>query len=333
MSAAEDSPAPVDEFDHIARLLRPLTDDAPEALGLQDDAAVLPGRPGYDLVVTKDAIVAGVHFLPGAPMDLIARKLLRVNLSDIAAMGGEPYAYFLAVSWPHGLGWDEREAFATGLRQDQDAFGVTLMGGDTVSTPGPLTASATVLAWVPAGAAVTRAGARPGDRILVSGTIGDGYLGLKAASGELPGLAAEQTAWLEGRYNLPEPRLGLAAALRRHAAAAADVSDGLVADAGHLARASGAAVAIALDRLPLSAAARAWLERQADCPAALAALATGGDDYEIVCAVRPDAAEALIAAAEPIALTDVGVVEPGEGARALYGEVPVALARTGWRHG
>lgn len=324
----------VNEFDQIERLLRPLTDGAPEALKLQDDAAVLPGRPGYDLVVTKDAIVAGVHFLAGDPMDAVARKLLRVNLSDLAAMGAEPYAYFLAVSWPHGLGWDERERFAAGLRHDQSGFGLVLLGGDTVSTPGPLTASATLLGWVPAGTAVTRAGAKPGDRVMVTGTIGDGGLGLRAARGALPGVSEADLQWLEGRYRLTSPRLGLAAALRRHAHAAADVSDGLAADAGHIARASGVGVTLRLEDLPLSPAAVAWLDQQSDRTVALAALATGGDDYEIVCAVPPEAEEDLIAAASDagIALASIGEVTAGQGVTVLHRDRPVTLTSLGWRH-
>src|SRR3569832_2067373 len=164
-SAAE----PTDEFETIERPLRPLAQGAPEARGLLDDLAVIPCRPGQDLAATKDAMVEGVHFLPSDPLDLVARKLLRVNLSDLAAKAAEPYGWFLTVSWPKRCGWAEREAFARGLAQDQDAFGLTLLGGDTTSTPGPLTASATLLGWVPGGEAKLRSGARAGDVVLVSG--------------------------------------------------------------------------------------------------------------------------------------------------------------------
>jgi thiamine-monophosphate kinase len=324
----------VDEFEVIARLFRPLA-TAPEALGLMDDAAVIPSRPGFDLVISKDAMVAGVHFLPDDPLDLVARKLLRTNLSDLAAKGAEPYGYFLATAWPQGLGWAEREAFARGLGQDQAEFGLGLLGGDTVSTPGPLALSLTILGWTPEGALVRRAGARPGDKVLVSGTIGDGWLGLKAALAEAPDLPPEAQAWLAGRYRLPEPRLELTQALRRHAAAAADVSDGLVADAGHIAEASGCSIVIDLDRLPVSEPASFWLQRQPDRAQALAALASGGDDYEIVCIARPEHAPALIAAAElvGVALSEIGVVEDGLGVRALSGGRELALKHTGWRHG
>lgn len=324
-----------DEFDRIARWFRPLTFGAPEALELLDDAAVLPSRPGFDLVVTKDALVAGVHFLPDDPLDLVACKLLRTNLSDLAAKAAEPYGYFLAVAWPQGSGDEDRERFCAGLEQDQRAYGLKLFGGDTVSTPGPLTVSATLLGWVPSGAMVRRAGAQPGDVVLVSGVIGDGGLGLRAATGALADATPEHVATLAWRYRLPEPRLGLREALRRHASAAADISDGLLADAGHIAKASGVGLRLKLEALPLSDGARAWLSRQPDPAMALAELASLGDDYEVVLSARPDQVEALIGegAAAGIALTPIGEVTAGEGVAASFEGRPVALTRRGWTHG
>jgi len=324
----------VDEFDEIARLYRPLTRGAPEALDLLDDAAVIPSRPGYDLVVTKDAIVAGVHFLPDDPLDLVARKLLRVNLSDLAAKAAEPYAYFLAVAWPTACGFAERERFAKGLAQDQQAFGLRLFGGDTVSTPGPLTASLTVMGWAPSGGAVRRGGAKVGDVVLVSGTIGDGGLGLKAAQGALEGVTHDEAAWLADRYRLPQPRLQLRQTLRDHASAAADVSDGLLADAGHVGTASGAGITLDLDSLPLSAAARTWVGAQPDPCAALLVLASLGDDYEIVCTARPSAVDALTtsAATAGVRLAAIGRVTAAHGLAARYAGAPVAIQRTGWSH-
>ena len=331
--SAEPDPG-VDEFEAIARLLRPLA-DAPEALGLMDDAAVIPSRPGFDLVVSKDAMVAGVHFLETDPLDLVARKLLRTNLSDLAAKAADPYGYFLAAAWPPGSGWAERERFAAGLRQDQEQFGLTLLGGDTVSTPGPLTLSLTILGWTPSGAMVRRSGARPGEKVLVSGTIGDGWLGLKAARGELEGGPAEAAEWLAGRYRLPEPRLELRDALRAGAGAAADVSDGLIADAGHIAAASGVKLRLELGRLPVSEPASTWLHRQPDRAAALVALATGGDDYEIVLTAATGHVAALIAVAEAagVALTEMGEVVDGEGVCATFDGARLDIPRTGWRHG
>jgi thiamine-monophosphate kinase len=318
----------VDEFDFIAQLMKPLTRGAPEALGLLDDAAVIPSRPGFDLVVTEDAIVEGVHFLPSDPLDLVARKLLRTNLSDLAAKAAEPYAWFLAVSWPARCGWPERQAFTEGLRQDQEAFGVTLLGGDTTSTPGPLTASATLLGWVPAGQALLRSGARAGDMVLVSGTIGDGWLGLKAARGEIVAPQALQ------RYRLPEPRLALRAALAS-AHACADVSDGLVADLGRIAIASGLGAELELDRLPLSPDGLRYVRSAADPGAALAALATGGDDYELVCAAAAEQAVGLMAKAQAagVRMTVVGRITAGEGVATLFEGREARLDRLGYRHG
>lgn len=310
---------PGGEFDWIARLLRPLTRGAPEALDLLDDAAVIPSRPGFDLVVTKDALVAGVHFLPDDSLDLVARKLLRVNLSDLAAKGAEPYGYFLTTAWPKGTSWADRDLFARGLAADGETFGLVLLGGDTVSTPGPLTLTATLLGWVPHGAAVLRRGARPGDLLAVSGAIGDGWLGLKAARGEIDNAA------LADRYRLPRPRTDLINTLRAQARAAADISDGLLADAGHLATASGCAVEIHLERLPVSPTGASWLQTQPDTLAALTALATGGDDYEIVCAFAPD--EPL-----PPGFTAVGRFTAGQGVEVLFNGAALPLDRLGWTH-
>lgn len=324
-----------DEFDDIARLFRPLTRGAPEALGLLDDAACIPSRPGFDMVVTQDAMVEGVHFLAQDPPEMVARKLLRVNLSDLAAKAAEPYAYFLSVAWPRDYPAEARAAFAAGLFLDQTAFGLTLLGGDTVSTPGPLTVSATMLGWAPSGTMVRRGGARAGDVVLVTGYIGDGGLGLKAARGELKGLGAEALDYLAGRYRLPEPRNILREALAGAASAAADVSDGLVADAGHIGEASGVAIQIDLERIPLSPAARAWAEAQASPVKALAELAAAGDDYEVV--VTTDMMGAIrlsVAAAEAgVALTPVGRVAAGEGTVALHKGQVVLMDRMGWRHG
>ncbi len=325
----------MDEFDQIASLFRPLTFGAPEALGLMDDAAVIVGRPGFDLVVTKDAIVEGVHFLKHDPLDLTARKLLRVNLSDLAAKGAAPCGYFLAVAWPPACDAAQRRLFTDGLRQEQLAHNFPLWGGDTVSTPGPLTASVTLLGWVQTGRMVKRSGARPGDIVLVSGVIGDGGLGLQAARGELEALGADAVAYLADRYRLPSPRLELSAALRDHATAAADVSDGLLADAGHIGEASGLGLVIDLDRLPISDAARVWLGRQPDPVAARIALATFGDDYEVVCTAPPSCVDRLVARAVEagVQLTAIGETRAARGGvAALWRGAEIPVSQTGWRH-
>jgi thiamine-monophosphate kinase len=308
-----------DEFSEIARLFRPLTGGAAGAFDLLDDAAVVPQRPGHDLVITKDAMVEGVHFLVGEAPDLIARKLLRVNLSDLAAKAAEPFGCFLAVAWPPHFGPAEREAFARGLGEDLAAYGVGLLGGDTVSTPGPFTASLTALGWVPEGRMVRRAGAGFGDVLAVSGTIGDGALGLAAVRGEI----ADADGWLAGRLRLPTPRLDLCEALREQAHAAADVSDGLIADAGHIAEASGFGLSLDLDEMPLSPVAAAWLDEQPDRASALLRLATGGDDYEVV---------AAFPGSPPDGFTPIGEVVFGSGVEVRVDGRPVTVAERGWRH-
>jgi thiamine-monophosphate kinase len=308
-----------DEFSEIARLFRPLTGGAPGAFDLLDDAAVLPARPGFELVVTTDAMVEGVHFLPDEDPALVAKKLLRVNLSDLAAKAAEPCGALLTVCWSQAYGPAERTRFAEGLGEDLAAFALPLLGGDTSRTPGPFTVSLTAVGWVPQGRMVRRGGAKPGDVVAVSGTIGDGALGLAAARGEI----ADPDGWLAGRLRLPTPRLDLRGALRDHATAAADVSDGLVADAGHIATASGLALELDLDRIPISTAAQAWLDAQGDRGAALVKLATGGDDYEIVATFR---------GAPPNGFAPIGHIRSGSGVIATAGGRELAIAEGGWRH-
>ena len=219
------------EFSLISRHFRPLA--GPGALDLRDDAALLTPPAGRELVLTVDAMVGGVHFLPDDPPDLIGRKLLRVNLSDIAAKGALPLSYLMTVSTPKDTPDSWFAGFAAGLAQDQALYGVTLLGGDTTSTPGPISLSLTIIGHVAPGTAVHRFGAHDGDGIWVTGTIGDGALGLAVALGRL----ADPTGFLLDRYRLPQPRVGLE--LAGIASAGMDVSDGLVQDLGHLCRASG----------------------------------------------------------------------------------------------
>lgn len=322
---------PVDEFGLIERLLRPLTRGDAAALNLLDDAAVLPSRPGYDLVITKDAMVAGVHFLAGEDLDVVAKRLLRTNLSDLAAKAAVPYGYFLAVGWPSGTTLTDRETFARGLAEDGELYDVNLLGGDTVTTSGPMVVSATFLGWTPSGDAVLRKGARVGDRLMVSGTIGDGWLGLLAHWGEVE----DPDGGLVRRYRLPPPRLSIRDALRAYARAAADVSDGLLADAAHVAKASGLRVKVDLDRLPLSPGARNWLGAQPEAGEARMSLASGGDDYEIVCAVDPTDVAAFQAAAMAagVPVRDIGEFVEGEGICALFKGKDITPERLGWLHG
>jgi thiamine-monophosphate kinase len=320
------------EFETIEKLLRPLAH--PEfARGLADDVAVLPSRPGFDLVLTKDAIVESVHFLPDDPLDTVAQKVLRANLSDLASKGAEPFGYLLACHWSPRCGWPEREAFAAGLAADQKAFGIHLLGGDTVLTPGPASFSATLLGWVPKGDTLSRSGARPGDAVYVTGTIGDGWLGLQAAQDRLS-LDPERIDALAERYRRPTPRLAFGRAARGMVSAMMDVSDGLIADLGHLARASGVGVAVTLETTPRSAAAQAWFENRIDPEAALEKLVTGGDDYELIMTVPAKEEAALKREADRIhlRLTRIGEVTPGGGVTASYLGRVVPMSRAGWTH-
>ena len=321
------------EFETIRRLLAPLAH--PEwARGLKDDVAVVPSRPGHDLVLTKDVIVEGVHFLSADPLDTVARKLLRVNLSDLAAKGAEPFGYLLACHWSERCGWPERMTFVDGLRADQKAFGVALLGGDTVVTPGPASFSMTLLGWIPKGRTVGRDGARPGDLVFVTGAVGDGWLGLQAAQGKLS-LAPDRLAALIEHYRTPTPRVAFADPIRDFASASIDVSDGLIADLGHIADASGVRLEIDLELTPRSAAAQAWYDGRVDEQAALESLVTGGDDYEIAFTARPADEAALRREAEKrhLRLTRIGQVAAGQGVTARFAGQPVPIDRPGFTHG
>ena len=319
------------EFGFIARRLAPLAGDG--ALGLVDDAALVSHPAGDELVICADMLIAGRHFLAEDGAELAARRALRVNLSDLAAMGAAPAGYLTCVAWPDDADAADRAAFAYGLARDQAVFGVSLLGGDTTSGSGPLTISITMIGRVPKASAMLRSGARAGDRLIVTGVIGDGRLGLKAARGELS-INPDDGRALARRFRLPQPRLEIAAPLRRYAHAAIDVSDGLIADAGHIARASGLALSLDLEKVRLSDPARTWRARRSDRVAATAWLASGGDDYELACAVAPDRADAFIdaCAGKGLAAAPVGVFEAGEGVRTHWSGAPVIVDRAGFTH-
>jgi len=322
----------VDEFALIAELFVPLTGGHPAARGLADDAAFLAAQPGTDTVLTVDAMVAGVHFLPDDPPDLIARKLVRVNLSDLAAKGAKPVALLLAAAFPRDVTAAWLRAFADGLRQDLAVYGTVLIGGDTVATPGPLTLSLTALGRVAAGQGLPRSGASVGDDVWVSGTIGDGTLGLRAARGALDGFAAADVAFLADRYRLPRPRVALGPRLIGLAGASMDVSDGLIQDLGHLCRASGVGARIEAARVPLSAPARRAVDAGL---VTLASLLSGGDDYELLFTAPPGAAAtvAALGADLDLAVTRIGTIVDGTGVTVLDPEGrPLDSAGGGWRH-
>lgn len=305
------------EFGLIARHFRPLA--GPGGLELLDDAAILAPPPGRELVLTVDAMVEGVHFLPDDPPDLVARKLLRVNLSDLAAKGAVPLAYLLTLSARRGVTEAWLAAFAEGLAQDQKTFGISLLGGDTTSTPGPLSLTVTAIGHVAPGGIVRRAGARAGDGIWVTGTIGDGALGLRAIRGELD----DPGGFLAARYRLPQPRLGLIDPT--FVRAAMDVSDGLVQDLGHLCQAAGLGATIWASQVPVTVRVSRWLET----------CLTGGDDYELLMAIAPSMEPALRARAKQLGIdvSRIGLVEKTPGIRVIDAAgQPITLASRGWSH-
>lgn len=318
------------EFGRIGRFFAPLA--GPGGLGLTDDAALFDCPPGRRLVVTADAIVAGVHYLPDDPPDLVARKLLRVNLSDLAAMGARPRHYLLTTALPATLGDEWVERFAKGLGEDQSRFGIDLLGGDSVATPGPAVLSLTAIGEVAAGAEIRRGGALPGDRVWVSGAIGDAGLGLAVLKGEYRMLSDEHRAALTTRYRLPEPRTALGPRLAGIAHAMIDVSDGLLADLGHICAASTVAATVAAASLPLSPAAAAVVAAAPEMRAALAAM---GDDYELLFAAPAamDDRVSGLAAELNLPITAIGTIEAGEGVRLVdpAGRA-IDLDHAGYRH-
>lgn len=314
------------EFSFIRDHFGPLA--GPAALGLRDDAAVFTPSEGRDLVVAVDAMVENVHFLPDDPPETIGRKLLRCNLSDLAAMGSKPEGWLLAFSRPAHITSEWTKRFSEGLHKDQETFGLSLMGGDTTSTSGPLVLSLTILGSVAHGQAIRRQGAKAGDGIWVTGTIGDGALGLQALQGKLE----DPTGWLAEQYRLPRPRVGLP--LFGLASAAMDVSDGLVQDCGHLARENGLHAVLYASTVPLSPAVQTagsqWL------PTCL----TGGDDYEILMAVPPEHEAKLAASAMldtphgAVPVTRIGTFTNGPHTVTVLDDdgIPLTFPTGGWSH-
>ncbi|MEI9932112.1 MAG: thiamine-phosphate kinase [Rhizomicrobium sp.] len=307
------------EFDLIEKLFAPLA-TAPGAFGLKDDVAMVAPRAGHDLVVTTDTIVESVDFFASDPPDTIARKALRVNLSDLVAKGAEPAAHLLTLMLPERIDRAFLESFVRGLASDQQTFGVTLLGGDMSATPGPLAISVTAFGYAPVGQLVKRGGARVGDLVYVTGSIGDSGAGLSL----LKSNAQNAPSRLIGRYRVPEPRVGFAPAVRR-ASASIDVSDGLLADLGHIANASGVRIVVEAQRIPRSPELVAvW----GDSEEAIVRAATAGDDYEIAFT-----ASAPILGSAGVPVTGIGRVEAGTGVVLLDSEsCEIAVPRAGFRH-
>ncbi len=309
---ASRKPEPSGEDRIIARYFRPLAKH-PGAFRLIDDAAALTPPAGAELVLTVDAIVGGVHFFPDDPPDTVAKKALRVNLSDLAAKGARPAGFLLALALPKDTSETWIAGFARGLGADAKSYACPLLGGDSVRTPGPVTISITAFGTLPKGTMVRRAGARAGDRLLVTGTIGDAALGLVVhLHGDYWKLGRSERKHLTDRYLVPQPRNAIAEAVRRHASAAMDISDGLPGDLDKLCAASGVSADVEIARVPLSPAARHVVETE---PGMVWRVLIGGDDYEIVCAVPPKNLPAFRAAAAKVRVpvAEIGVVKKGRG--------------------
>lgn len=313
------------EFDLIKKYLAPLAEGEAGADGLTNDAAALTVPQGEAMVLTTDTMVEGVHYLPNDPAPLVARKLLRVNLSDLNAMGARPRGYLLNLTLPKDWSEDWVAGFAAGLAEDQAAYGIALVGGDTTSTPGPTTLSLTALGGVPEGQELKRNTASAGDLVCVSGTIGDGALGLLASQGELTGGLADR---LRDRYRLPEPPMDLGPKLLGLASAAIDISDGVIADLGHIAEESGLAATLRAPDLPLSEAVQ---EALAADPELLKLVLTGGDDYELLFTLPQARLGDLLELEADV--TVIGEMREGQGVTAVGAQGrPLEIEVGGWTH-
>lgn len=320
------------EFELIAELFSPLTMGAPGAIGLTDDAALIDIAPGMQLVTTVDTLIAGVHFLMDDPPDLVARKALRVNLSDLAAKGAKQVGFLHALALNDSIADAYLERYAGGLKLDVQEFCVPLLGGDTTSGPGPLTLTITAFGEVEKGRALLRSGARRGDVVCVTGTIGDGAVGLACLNAALQ-LPAPLATHVIDRYRLPRPRLTAGRALADIASACLDVSDGLVADVGHLCKASGVAAVIAREAIPLSPAARFAVDENASL---WNLVLGGGDDYELAFTLSPERLPDITTLAERLGfpITVIGTVTAGPAGEVsvLVDGKPVPVLNAGYRH-
>ena len=321
----------MDEFGIIARYFAPLAQDA-GAFALTDDAAVIPPRPGFDLVVTTDQIAADTDFFSHDPPASVAKKALRVNLSDLAAKGATPEYYLLNLALPRSVHDAWLTEFAAGLASDQQQFGISLLGGDTSATEGPLSVSVTAFGFVPQGRMVRRAGAKAGDAVYVTGTIGDSAGGLAIFKREKHQLTEAQRDYLTTRYQVPEPPVGFGAhSLRGVASASIDVSDGLIADLEHVARASKVKIELEAEVIPRSEALRAFWGDGAE---AILRAATAGDDYQVVFTAPTGAHnEILTAAAQTaISVSRIGMVSAGEGVVLRHQGHVLAVHEPGYSH-
>ncbi len=320
-----------DEFSLIKRYFAPLADEG--SFGLQDDAALITPTTGKSLVITQDAIAEGVHFLPNDPPDLIARKALRVNLSDLASKGAVPKYFSLALGLSDS--WEEAwvASFASGLEQDIAEFDIKLTGGDTFASGGGIVISITAIGESAPNEYVSRLGGSVGDALYVTGTIGDAVAGLMVRRRELPDVCIEDASYLEERYLIPQPRCEMTGIVREFASAAMDISDGLIADLGKLCTASGVSASILVDAIPRSNALERLIRRESDFQKIAV---TGGDDYEILFAVpanKLSGFETVIAQSD-VKITRIGTLDnAGAGVTVLDPDgKQVNFAKSGYTH-
>lgn len=317
----------MNEFSLIHRYFTPLTGGDKGALSLQDDAALITPIPGKQLVITTDAMTENVHFFAGDEPFNLARKLLRVNLSDLAAMGATPLYYLLACVFPRSTTESWIKDFTEGLSSDNREFNIHVLGGDTTSQDGPLTLALTAIGHIEHGKALTRSGAKPGDVLYVSGSLGDAALALLCLQAKTPCPEA-----LLSRYYLPQPRVTLGPMLLPFASSAMDISDGLLQDASHIARNSEVALIIHAENIPLSHAARIMLS---DAPGLLSTILTGGDDYELLFTAPPAHRQAILTLAEKtgVTITEIGAVQEGNGVKCIDKEgKEIEVAKGGYQH-
>jgi thiamine-monophosphate kinase len=316
----------MDEFTLIRTYFAPLAAGFRGSLNLTDDAAVLDIPAGNQLIATTDTIVEGVHFIGSEDPSMIAKKLLRVNLSDLAAMGATPYAYLLAGTLPKKVNVNWVKKFAKGLSEDQKLFGIALAGGDTTASFGPLTLTITALGLIPKCKALRRNGAKAGDDIYVSGTIGDSALGLLCLKKKLP-----RDRYLQLRYLLPQPRVALGEKLRGVANACIDISDGLMQDLGHICHTSKTCARLDRPMIPLSPPARKLIEKKS---ALWNAILSGGDDYELLFTAPKDKASAVAAISRNLKIptTRIGSITTGKNIVVEDGGKIVTPAKTGYKH-
>lgn len=320
----------MNEFDLIATYFRSLTQGRPEAAGLEDDAAVFRIPAGHELVVTSDTLNAGTHFPHGEAPALIAHKALRANLSDLAAMGATPYAYQLCIAFPQKPDENWAQDFTAALLADQDEFGLFCSGGDTSVTQGPLSISITAFGLTPEGKAVRRCGARPNDAIVLTGPVGDAFLGLQMVKGALDDAGSESFL---AAYRKPVPRTALAGLLQAHAHAAIDISDGLAADLAHLCHASNLSAHVRLNEIRFSEAAEKLIKRKKVAPMNLI---TGGDDYELLLAIAPENEKIVLEALSAIGLRPQSIGRFTQGAaEAVFLDdqgMAIPFGQGGYRH-